>query len=250
MKSITVYALLILMVNPFATTAQVNTVKIGNTWVLAIGISEYNNSDIKDLEYADDDAYFFLNHVIQNSKSKIDFAEVLLNQDASSENVISNLNEIALNAKPNDIVVAFVSGHGLDRYILLNGGVKLAYAEINKIFRKSKCKNVYIILDVCHAGSSLNLINQNSSVVYLCSCEENQSSIELNTLQHGLFSFYVLEGLTGAADTNKDNIITDNELFKFAFKGVNEKNLELNVKQNPVITLKKTNEKPMIYLKK
>jgi uncharacterized caspase-like protein len=238
------------MVIPLFTAAQVSSKNFRKAWYLSIGVSEYNNSEIKDLEYADDDAYFFLNYVMQNSKSKIAFAEVLLNQDASFENVIRSLNCIALDAKPNDIVTAFISGHGLDKYVLLNGGEKLAYAEINKIFRKSKCKNVYIILDVCHAGSSLNLINQNSSVVYLCSCEENQSSVELNTLQHGLFSFFVLEGLTGAADENGDNIITDNELFEYAFKGVNKKNLELNIKQKPVITLKKTIEKPMIYLKK
>ncbi|MGV2333049.1 MAG UNVERIFIED_CONTAM: hypothetical protein LVR18_02625 [Planctomycetaceae bacterium] len=47
----------------------------------------------------------------------------------------------------------------------------------------------------------------------LTSCDEAESSLEAPDLQHGLFTHWLLAGLSGAADTNGDAVVTMDELY-------------------------------------
>ena len=49
----------------------------------------------------------------------------------------------------------------------------------------------------------------------LSACSANEVSREADEHRHGLFTFYLLEGLNGAADTNSDGIVTINELHSY-----------------------------------
>lgn len=55
-----------------------------------------------------------------------------------------------------------------------------------------------------------------NGAVALTACRPNQQAQEVPGLGHGAFTYYLLEGLKGAADANKDGSITVQELFAYA----------------------------------
>ncbi len=55
-----------------------------------------------------------------------------------------------------------------------------------------------------------------ANVVALTASRPDQVAQELPALGHGVFTYYLLEGLKGAADANKDSAITAQELYAYA----------------------------------
>jgi uncharacterized caspase-like protein len=49
---------------------------------------------------------------------------------------------------------------------------------------------------------------------------ENEVSGEDDALKHGVFTYYLLEGLRGEADTDRDGIITVDEVYRYVSREV------------------------------
>jgi len=60
-------------------------------------------------------------------------------------------------------------------------------------------------------------------------------SIELPELGHGIFTYYLVEGLKGAADLNKDGIVTVQELYEYLEQQVAKKSRSVGGNQHPVM---------------
>ena len=54
----------------------------------------------------------------------------------------------------------------------------------------------------------------------LSAAKGNQTSQSLEEVKHGLFSYYMMLGMEGGADTNNDNKITARELHSFVLEKV------------------------------
>ena len=82
-----------------------------NSYALIIGINEYENESV--LQYAVEDA----KAVQEMLLSKFDYSKenikVLLNEDATKNNIENSLEEITTNAGENDRILIFFSGHGM-----------------------------------------------------------------------------------------------------------------------------------------
>ena len=61
----------------------------------------------------------------------------------------------------------------------------------------------------------------------------NQISSPFKEAKHGIFSFYLMKGLEGEADKDKNREITNGELLAYMEKKVNAKAVELGRKQVP-----------------
>ena len=61
----------------------------------------------------------------------------------------------------------------------------------------------------------------------------DQISSGLDGAEHGIFSYYLMKGLEGNADLNKDKKITNSELLSYMDQNVSNKALELGREQNP-----------------
>jgi len=60
-------------------------------------------------------------------------------------------------------------------------------------------------------------------------------SIELPELGHGLFTYYLIEGLKGAADLNRDGIVTLQEVYEYLEQQVTKKSRSVGATQHPVM---------------
>ncbi|RMH69824.1 MAG: PEGA domain-containing protein [Gemmatimonadetes bacterium] len=198
-------------------------------WVLSIGISNYEAPTFR-LSYAHRDALVFLQELRRLNHSLPDSRVLkLINQSATKDNIYAALERLKRSVKQNDTVIIFFSGHGTVVYDpdyerkFLNGLLPydadqlvstndIPYTEFTKRVAEIPSAETVVIIDACYSGGITNVLpvadpfeadNLNASkpnVTYLLSCEANQVSKESHTLKHGMFTYFLVQGLRGKAD--------------------------------------------------
>jgi len=208
---------------------------------LIVGVSDYEPAGPggPDLNYCDDDADDMKTVLLDGGWSQSDIT-VLKNSQATESNIKSNLNNIATGTTSNSISLFFFSGHGKEiggneavcpHDIISNS---LYDYELNDILDDFNGK-VICIIDSCHSGGmgpdggneTVNvtlfiekfietLAAGNENRVILMACAADEYSFEDPNLKNGVFTYFVVEGLEGAADSNSDGKITAEETFDYA----------------------------------
>ena len=81
-------------------------------------------------------------------------------------------------------------------------------------------------------GASFRLAE---GLVTLASCRKQESSREWEAKGHGLFTYFLAEGLTGKADANRNGVVDSDELYNYVLEKVSlTSQRELNARQTPV----------------
>ena len=63
-----------------------------------------------------------------------------------------------------------------------------------------------------------------------------QTSGSIEQAKHGIFSYYLMKGIEGNADTNEDKKITNGELIAYLKKNVSEEAFINNRQQEPMLS--------------
>ncbi|MFN8285732.1 MAG: tetratricopeptide repeat protein [Chitinophagales bacterium] len=240
------------------------TTTSGKTYALVVGISDYK--ELPHLKYADTDAKTFAAYLKTISGTDTNNIKLLTNTDANRVNLISQLMSIKKSVGRGDKVYIYFAGHGDIETEISNGGILLLYDSYkenyymnpNGFLHESDLKNiiaqisksetqVFLITDACHSGSlsggadggnkSLLALKQewgNESKIF--SCQANEYSLEGQQWGNGrgLFSYHLVEALTGLADDDNDGKISLFELQTYLQRYVREQ-AKPN-KQTPFIT--------------
>jgi anti-sigma regulatory factor (Ser/Thr protein kinase) len=74
-----------------------------------------------------------------------------------------------------------------------------------------------------------------AGVVVLLSCAKGEVSVETGVFGHGIFTYYLTEGLKGAADLNRDGIVSLQELYEYVEQQVSRKSRLVGGNQHPVM---------------
>jgi uncharacterized caspase-like protein len=76
-----------------------------------------------------------------------------------------------------------------------------------------------------------------SSVSVLAAAGANQVSSDYEKTHHGMFTYFLLKGMRGEADTSKDSWVDLAELFNYVRDNVRSTSVsELNREQTPTLT--------------
>ena len=249
-------------------------------FALFIGTSEYSNPKLN-LDFADQDALELKNAFNKIGKDfykisghkPVTLTSTATNTDSlsSRENILRELTFIEENAHINDIVVLFLSGHGItiddDFYYLTSkaGNINLtknvsgrkqvciSSKEILESLRRIKANKQILVFDACHSGKiadflsnkskalstsqkkALESIKDKMGIYILASSEANQKSFEVQKLNQGLLTHSLLLGMSGQADKS-DVTIDIVKLLSYASQQTEEvsKNV-LGISQRPVI---------------
>jgi uncharacterized caspase-like protein len=130
---------------------------------LIIGINDYKDPDIPDLETAVSDAKAMAGILENKYGFKV---KLLLDTEATKEAIYRSLRRLAASTKPNDSVLIYFAGHGdLDRtyndgwWIPADavGGNPITYfdnAQVQKAIRNMKARHVLLISDSCYSGNA------------------------------------------------------------------------------------------------
>ncbi len=210
------------------------------TYGVIVGVAEYQDSHYN-LRFSDDDAIQF-NKLLTNGIDN-DNITLLTDRNATRENVLNALKLQFSKADESDMVVFYFSGHGNDSSFLTTDldiwriNV-LKHKEVKEAFKKCKAKIKFCIADACFSGgikssNSYKGLNQSKlELIIFMSCKANETSIEYPKVQQGVFSYFLIQGLKGYADFNKDKHITIKELYTYVNFKVTEKTQK---RQTPIV---------------
>lgn len=237
--------------------APPKTVAPPRSWAVVVGVSQYPKLPAdKQLRYTERDAQSIYTALIspEGGSFKAENVHVLTGAKATLAALRREINEwLPSVAKDDDRVLIYFAGHGF----VFEGQGYLAPSDIdlanikstgypmrelgdvvgNKVHARWKI----LMTDACHSGAispedSQNLNNTlaglHTSLFSLTASRDRERSFESPDLDggHGVFTYYVVKGMEGAADTSRDGIVTADELAEYVHTQVRE---YTHAEQNP-----------------
>ncbi|MES2800263.1 MAG: caspase family protein [Bacteroidota bacterium] len=235
----------------------------GTTYALIVGISDYQNPKITDLNFADVDAIVFQDYLLSVGLPK-ENVFTLINENATNASFWTMLNFLSQKVNKGDVVYLYFSGHGdvetntivQDAFLLpydspysvySMGAIGMSYLKNWIATFSSKGVQTIFIADACRSGNLIggkegmeataNILKDKwKDEIKIVSCQAGELSLEGKQWGggRGLFSFELINGLSGLADKNKDSQISLRELNLYLLDIVPEQ--AGAQKQNPVLS--------------
>jgi uncharacterized caspase-like protein len=233
-----------------ATALPAQTVPPGKTYALIAGISQYRRlpHDLW-LQYPDSDATTFAHFLSSPRGGAVPAAQlrVLINEQATISALRLAFQALLSSAGKNDTVYILIAGHGTvdatGAYVLTFDSdpndlatSALPMAELHTLVEKAllTAGHVVFLADVCRAATiagqkttALGAVVEKmgeapGEMLGLMAARPKELSLEGAEFGggHGAFTWSVLQGLTGAADTDKDGFVTAGELIDYVSTAV------------------------------
>ncbi len=221
--------------------------EFGKTYVISIGINSYP-LPYGNLRFAASDAEKFADVMNErgfrdDNKQKqgmifVKPIDVILLSDQNSNdeifpsksNILKQLDSVLSKMNENDFVIIFFSGHGTGESLATTTQEgKPEKLELKEILRKldTKAERYMLLLDACRytenrvVGFSATIQAGNGlfkSIFY--STSNSGFSEESPKFKQGVYTHYLLEALKGKADTNKNWIISSDEVRDYVSENV------------------------------
>lgn len=219
-------------------------------YILAIGVDKYQNPSYQ-LSYALNDAKAYLKEIDKGATPifKTINKQFLKDEETTKAAIKNNFDNIATVAGPEDVFLFYFAGHGTmsmgndkseSSFYLIPYDVTKLYGddqlladkaisanELLEYSKKIKAGKQLFVLDACQSGGALEAVSvrgasrekaiaqlaRSTGTFFLLASGAVQFASEAKELGHGLFTYAILEALTGKADGGSfDKKITANEL--------------------------------------
>ncbi len=245
------------VLNPVKKIGKGNNDKLA----IIIGISEYKS--LTNADFADRDAKIFAQFSENILGIKNENIRVLLNDKATRNEIAKTLKLwLRKQAFGKEIeLFLFYAGHGVinsttNELFFLPNDTEIKLIEdtavsINYFFKELEninIKSATFFIDSCFSGNARDNktiltgvrpitivesdINFPQNYTIFSASSGNEFSNSLPEAEHGLFSFYLMKGLEGEADINRDSKISAKELHEFTTKQVLMESVRLGTEQN------------------
>ncbi len=215
-----------------------------NAYAVVVGIEQYREK-LPKADFADRDAKLvgeYLTKVLGYPEQNV---VVRLNEKAAKTDLEKYFGDwLRNNVEPGGSVFVYYSGHGApnpttsDAYLVPYDGdptfidttgfpLKRLYASLDKL----PAAEITVVLDSCFSGaggrsvlakgarpivlSLENTLLAGGKTVVLAASSGNQISSTFQEQGHGLFTYFLLKGLQGEGDANKDGTIEVTELYEY-----------------------------------
>jgi hypothetical protein len=249
-----------------------------NLHIVSIGVSA------ADLKYTVKDARDFalaLSGASNKAFGKV-FVDTLLDEGLTTKTeILKTLKRLQyryadLQILPGDLLVIFISGHGLGAY---DGSFRLAASDYDAPFMQETsldfeqdllnylqslpCRKIFFV-DACHSGTAsgtglAGIATRRNGLNMLVSCQPDEYSYEDDNWKNGAFTRALVNGLqtfmqqTETLDQNADKALDISELFAYIQKEVpalvDKKRPKTKTSQHPNLIVAER-EKPVILLEK
>ena len=226
------------------------SVTVPRSYALIVGISHYQNLPANaQLKYPDRDAADVYSTLISPDGGQFPPENVhrLLDSEATDANIRHELEQwLPSVTRPDDRVLIYFAGHGFvssgkaylapyDVDVHNIAGTAYPMEELGRVIGSEvKGKWKVLITDACHSGAitpeadraqvNQTLLDLHSSLFSLTASRDREQSFEGADWGggHGVFTYYVIQGLSGAADTNHDGVVTADELAEYVHTNVRQ----------------------------
>ena len=231
-------------------------------FAVVVGINDYSGSDPENLTYCTADAEAFYDALLLYCEYELD--HVFLFSDGTHpdakkplrSDILSSIHYICDRADDKDSILLFFAGHGTrdkkDSYLLTKEyraeileQTSIPMSLINDKFLQSRSRFKMRFFDACHSGrmgrrSTLpapdiksHFLVEAEGWATLSACKEDQFAHEDPHLGHGIFSYFLIKGLSGSAATDKQEVTLDS-LRTYVFAQTSEVTEQLGLIQTPV----------------
>lgn len=215
-----------------------------NYWALVVGVENY--ASLPTADYAAHDAVTVSDYFIKVLGVPENHMIVLKDAKATRSQIEGFLkNYLPKNVGSNSVLFVYFSGHGLpdletgepyimpydaDTRFISTSGYKLKslYSDLSAL----RIKQSFVLIDSCFSGSSRSSkmivagirpallhvdkeVKPEGNIVAMTSSTGDQVSNAYGEKRHGLFTYFLLNGLRGKADNNSDGYISVNELYSY-----------------------------------
>lgn len=199
---------------------------IKDKWAVVIGVSNFKDPSIN-LKFAAKDAVDFKNYLVSEANFKPDHVKLLVDSQATRENIVSVLGEGWLRrlANKDDLVLVYISSHGsapkqeaadhnfivpyegnLENIMLTGIPMQWLTAGLKELVH---CDRIALMLDVCHGGAvyqgsrgmkrenmfSINSLTPGTGQLVLASSDSDQLSWESKRYDNGVFTRRLMDAL-------------------------------------------------------
>ena len=192
---------------------------------------------------------------------------------------------LARSAKKDDLILIFFAGHGapeidprgaesdgLAKYLVPSDAdpndlysTALPMDEFQTIFDRIEADRVVVFLDACYSGAAggrtfasqrtragrvdevfLDRLTRSKGRAIVTASRSSEVSLEVPELGHGLFTHFLVQGLRGAADLDRDGIVSLQEVYQYLEQQVTQKSRSLGGNQHPVMKGELEGQLPLV----
>jgi len=239
-----------------------------NKWGLIIGIENYKKT--VSVPYAERDARLMKDYLTNFLGVPQKNIFTLLNDGATKTEIeVLIKDKLKRMMRERDTLYVYYSGHGIPAdetpYLLPYDGdaesPKITAYPVEDLYKdldQLPAKEVFIFMDTCFSGRSgrdekeelivagvrpgllkvRDPLLLSKKIIVMAAAKGNQLSNYYKEMQQGLFTYYLLKGMAGDADTNSDKKIQIKELTKYVegeVDAASRRLFGLSRQQNPVI---------------
>lgn len=216
-------------------------------WGIFIGAND-GGRNLETLLYADDDATVMAETLSDLGGLSPRNVEILIDPKPdeilnSLENLRASFSQQAPGVKKE--LIFYYSGHSDDEGMIL-GNEKLYYSDVKQRLNMLNADVTVAVLDSCSSGAftrakggvhrapfMLDDSVKTEGHAYLTSSSANEISQESDIIGGSFFTYFLIAGLRGAADSNNDGRVTLNEVYQHTYNETINRTLETGGVQHP-----------------
>lgn len=241
-------------------------------WAVIAGVSDYAGAAL-DLRYPAKDATDFATGLSLAAEALFgrDHVHLALLADAARADLVSAFEAAARGARPTDVLVFYLAGHGVTRggvdgdfYYLtreaasddladpaVRSSVAISSGQIVDLVNRIPAGKQVLVLDTCASGAlvraltkaravpssqvrALERLKDRTGIHVLAGCAADRVSYEATRFGQGLLTYSLLLGMRGAALREREYLDVD-RLFAFASDTVPELAKDVGGVQRPVV---------------
>ena len=234
---------------------------IQNRWAFLVGINQYRDPQIANLNYCVSDVT-----AMEQVLTQAGYTMVCLRDDLDPrgprfpnyKNIEDEFLQLAARVEPDDLLLVYFACHGTrqgdgvprllaeDTRLAKLEIESIAVAEVEQAMRDTGAGRLVMILDACHMvlgteQRSLadpefvrNVYELATGFALIAASTDQQGAYELGDLEHGLLNYYLLQGLTGQAENEAAGFVTVGSLQRYVMNELKKKTVELGYQQQPM----------------
>lgn len=218
-----------LLVSPPVAPPILETKPVSHRYALIIGIDDYVEKPLA-LPYCVNDAI-----AMHRTLTQAGYSAVVMHDACDAEdhrptlfNIRAALAKLKGRLEPDELLLVFFAGHGLlvdgKPYLMARdsrsvdpAGTALPLSDVEAFMRASGSRRCVLVLDACHAGVDLgrdcgpstcgidpnfvhNAYDLAEGFAVLAGSTAAQRTQDYKAQRHGVFTYYLLKGLSGKAD--------------------------------------------------
>ncbi|PWB50730.1 MAG: hypothetical protein C3F06_11735 [Candidatus Methanoperedenaceae archaeon] len=252
---------------------MVNSSPFENAYALIVGISKYKDPNISELRFtrADAEGIFQLFTDPNIAGIKPDKIKILLDEEATRFNIKNAISSwLFKNTDEESIVIIYFAGHGgveedrlgiekdkLSKYLIPYDAVledlfssAISNRDFNELLLSIKSKKLVIFMDTCYSGGvseqksrdvkitedPYEKLGEGEGRIVIAASQPDQRSFEDSRIGHGVFTYDLLEALSGKADRDNDGYVTVLDAFRYLQEEVPKDAMRLaGGKQEPLM---------------